>query len=324
LTSKIFDRSLLTLLPLSRRKHELTISAVRDLVPVPETSISKKFNDVSLRIIVAKEKKAAVIFMMGAHVIRAGVQRYIIDLMERGFISCIAMNGAGVIHDYEFSLVGGTTESVAKYISSGQFGLWQETGKINDIINAGYKNDPSIGLGESVGQAILAGRFPYKDSSLLAAAARLNIPVTVHVGIGYDIIHQHPNCSGAATGQLSYNDFLKFSALLQNLEDGVVMNFGSAVMAPEVFLKGLSMARNVAWQKGRHIRRFCTLVCDIREIEGETSVEPTKSDPTYYFRPWKTMLVRTVQDGGESFYVRGPHSETVPALWSAIGEAERS
>ena len=177
-------------------------------------------------------------------------------------------------------------------------------------------------MGEAVGEGILKGNFPYKDISLLAAGSRLKIPVTVHVGIGYDIIHEHPNCDGAATGKTSYTDFLYFSKIVEKLEGGVVMNFGSAVMAPEVYLKALSMARNVAHQQGKTIKRFTTLVCDLHDLPEDFSVEPDKNDPAYYFRPWKTMLVRTVADGGESFYVQGRHLETIPALWMTINEEE--
>ena len=148
-----------------------------------------------------------------------------------------AMNGSVMIHDFEFALIGATTESVARYIKEGQFGLWHETGRINDIINQGYKK--GMGMGEIVGEAILNGDFPHKNISLLAAGYRLKMPVTVHVGIGYDIIHEHPNCDGAATGESSYRDFLSFAKVVQNLEGGVVMNFGSAVMAPEVYFKAV-------------------------------------------------------------------------------------
>jgi len=259
--------------------------------------------------------------MMGGHVIRAGVQRYLIDLMRRGFISCIAMNGAGMIHDFEFALIGATTESVSKYINEGQFGLWKETGRINDIINKGY-ND-GLGMGEAVGQAIYDENFPFKDISLLASAYLLKIPVTVHVGIGCDIIHEHPNCDGAATGATSYKDFLYFAKIVENLEGGIVMNFGSAVMAPEVFLKALSMARNIAHQQGEIIKHFSTLVCDLHELSDDYSKEPPKNSSAYYFRPFKTMLVRTVADGGESFYIKGNHSDTIPSLWTAINDEEK-
>jgi hypothetical protein len=276
---------------------------------------------VAQRIAVARRKGAAVIFMMGAHVLRSGVQRYIIDLMERGFISCIAMNGAGVIHDYEFALRGETTERVARYITDGQFGLWEETGRINDIINDAYRN--GVGMGEAVGRAIEEGEFPHKGISILAAGYRLRIPMTVHVSIGYDIIHEHPNCDGAATGATSYRDFLRFARVVEDLENGVLVSLGSATMAPEVFLKCLSMARNVARQDGRGIRHFTTLVCDLYELPEDFSREADKDTPAYYFRPWKTLLVRTVADGGKSFYVRGEHCRTVPAIWSAVSACDR-
>lgn len=318
-----FDRGSLEILPLSERKHDLHIGVVQEIVAVPTQTIPPGIHKVAQRMVFAKINGNSIISMMGAHVLRAGVQRYLIDLMERGYISCLAMNGGGMIHDFEFSLIGATTESVARYIADGQFGLWRETGYINDIINETYAHTPECGLGEALGKAILEGDFPYKETSVFAAAARLDIPATVHVGLGYDIIHEHPNCQGAATGQLSYNDFLKFAAMVQNLENGVIMNFGSAVMAPEVYLKALAMARNLARQDGKTIKKICTLVCDLQELSGDLSEEPPKTSSSYFYRPWKTMLVRTVKDGGESFYVRGDHAQTIPALWTAVGEAEK-
>jgi hypothetical protein len=273
--------------------------------------------EVARRMAAARKTGRAVVMIMGGHVIRSGVQRYIIDMLERGYLSGIAMNGSVMIHDFEFSLIGATTESVARYIREGQFGLWQETGRINDIVNRAYKAGDA-GMGGAVGREIADGDFPYKDVSVLASCHRLGIPATVHVGIGYDIIHEHPNFDGAAAGATSYRDFLTFTALLDRLEGGVVMNFGSAVMAPEVFLKALSMARNVAHAEGREIRHFTTLVCDLHALPDDVSAEPGRDEPAYYFRPWKTMLVRTVADGGESFYVRGRHAETIPALWTAL------
>jgi hypothetical protein len=311
-----FHRERLNIKPLEERTHDLDISAIRVLEKIgkPYSSIAKVAN----RIQKAKTNGSAVILMMGGHVIRSGVQQYIIDMMEKGYLSCIAMNGAGMIHDFEFALIGATTESVAKYIQEGQFGLWKETGRINDIINDAYRHD--LGMGEAIGKALAEGEFPYKDISVLAAGYSLQIPITVHVGIGYDIIHEHPNCDGAATGATSYKDFLRFAKIVENLEGGVVMNFGSAVMAPEIFLKALSMARNIAHQENRVIQHFTTLVCDLHPLPQNFSQEPFKGDPSYYFRPWKTMLVRTVADGGESFYVQGRHSETIPALWSYLSE----
>lgn len=317
ITMTSFDRARLMLKPLFERKHDLDLSSIRPLQPVPvfpETNM----HHVAADIIKARQKGASVILFLGGHVIRAGVQRYLIDLMERGVVSCLAMNGACVIHDYEFALIGATTESVAKYISEGQFGLWQETGRINDIINTAYAGNPGAGMGAAVGEHILNSSMPYRDISILAAASRLGIPATVHVGIGYDIIHEHPNFDGAATGALSYNDFLSLASSIARLEHGVVMNFGSAVMAPEVYLKALSMARNIAFQEGREICHFTSLVCDLAPLPEDVSSEPAKSDHSYYFRPLKTMLIRTVADGGKSYYVKGDHAETIPSLWSHL------
>ena len=175
-----------------------------------------------------------------------------------------------------------------------------------------------MGLGYAVGRVIQEERFPYHEISLLAAGYRLGIPITAHVGIGYDIVHELPNCDGAAYGATSYSDFLQFAGIMESLENGVIMNFGSAVMAPEIFLKALSMARNSARLKNRTINGFTTLVCDLVPLPSNYREEPTRDNPAYYFRPWKTMLVRTVADGGESYYVRGPHSETIPQLWDAL------
>ena len=316
----LFDRTSLSIRPLSDREHDLDISIIKDLNLEGGSEVDVKFRSIAEKIVNAKKNDSSIILMLGGHVIRAGVQKYIIDMMENGLVSCLALNGACMIHDYELSLIGATTESVAKYIKEGQFGLWKETGQINDHINWGYAK--GLGMGEAVGQAISEGDFPYKDTSLLAAGYRLNIPVTVHVGLGYDIIHEHPNCDGAATGATSYRDFLYFAKVVENMEDGVVMNFGSAVMAPEVFLKALSMARNVAHGNGRYIDHFTTLVCDLRDIPENFHDGPHKKNPAYYFRPWKTLLVRTVADGGQSYYIKGDHANTVPALWRALTKHE--
>ncbi len=316
--NQLFDRTNLKLKSLAYRKHDLDISIIAPLDLNSNFKLNKNLKKVARRIVKAKKKRASIIWMIGGHVIRSGVQRFLIDLMEQGYISCLAMNGAGIIHDYEFALIGATTESVARYIKEGQFGLWKETGEINNIINRGNKR--RLGIGEAVGEAIYKGIFAYKEFSLLSAGYRLKIPVTVHVGIGYDIIHEHPNCDGAATGAASYRDFLLFTKVVENLEKGVVMNFGSAVMAPEVFLKALSMARNVAHQKRKKIKHFTSVVCDLYNLPSNFNKEPNKHEPGYYFRPWKTMLVRTVADKGEGFYIKGPHADIIPAIWKAINE----
>lgn len=309
-----FDRSQLIMKPLAERVHDLTLDVFLPLSSPVEFS-HPSLPVIGQRMVAARSRGAANILMMGAHVLRAGVQRHLIDLMDRGLISLIAMNGAGPIHDWEFALIGASTESVAKYVRTGEFGLWSETGRMNDAIAAGVRD--GLGFGESIGKAIHDGPFPHKDCSLLAAAYRRGIPVTVHIGIGYDIIHEHPNANGAALGQASYTDFLIFVEQIRNLEGGVVLNFGTAVMGPEVYLKALAMARNVAHQHGKSIAKFTTAVFDLIPLDDDYHRQAPKTDPRYYYRPWKTILVRTVADGGESFYIQGDHRQTVPALLQA-------
>jgi hypothetical protein len=315
---KTFDRRQLLIKPLSERKHDMSLDYILKLdEPAPEFS-HPQLAGVAQRLMAARNRGAARILMMGAHVIKAGASRYVIDLIERGDITHVAMNGAGAIHDYELARIGASTESVARYIRSGEFGLWRETGDLNEIIREA--SDLSLGLGENVGRRIEESGFPHKDVSIFAAAYRCSVPATVHVGIGYDIIHEHPNCDGRALGAASYRDFLIFAAAVERLEGGVLLSFGSAVMAPEVYLKALAMSRNVAHQQGRTIRDFATAVFDLLPIDGDIHSELPKSDPGYYFRPHKTILVRTVADGGASFYFRGDHRATVPALRRAILE----
>jgi hypothetical protein len=314
-----FDRSKLRLQPLANRQHDLTLDIVRALdTPVAFSHASIPL--IGQRLRAAKERGAARIVMMGAHVLRAGTQLHLIDLMERGLVSLIAMNGAGPIHDWEFALIGASTESVARYVSTGEFGLWEETGRMNDALTKGVKE--GRGLGESIGKAIAEGFFPYKHISVLAAAYRLKVPVTVHIGIGYDIIHEHPNADGAVLGRASYTDFLVFAEHIRKLEGGIVLNFGTAVMGPEVYLKALAMARNVAHQQGERIAQFTTAVFDLIPLGDDYHTQAPKTDPRYYYRPWKTILVRTVADGGESFYVQGDHKDTVPAVWKAAVQSQ--
>ena len=310
-----FDRTRLEIKPLAQRQHDLDLSALLPLDAPPPAFAHPALAVLSRRLVEARRDGGARIVLMGAHVLRAGVSRYLIEMMRRGLLTQLAMNGAGPIHDWELALIGATTESVARYIRTGEFGLWRETGQMNDAIVAGAR--AGLGLGEAIGRAILDGPFPHKDVSVLAQAVRLGVPVTVHVGIGYDIIHEHPNCDGAALGQTSYQDFLIFTEGVRRLEGGVLLSLGSAVMGPEVYLKALAMARNVARQEGREIRRFTTGVFDLIALDDDYHAQAPRSDPRYYYRPWKTILVRTVADGGESFYVQGDHRVTVPALYHA-------
>ena len=311
-----FDRSRLLLQPLAQRQHDLTLSEFLKLDDEVPPFESEELEAVADRVASAHRSGGQVILMMGAHLIRSGASRHIIDLLERGIITHLGMNGACVIHDFELALIGATTESVARYIRTGEFGLWEETGRINEAIKRGAEE--GMGLGEAVGRMIEEGHFPHCEISVLAAAYRLHIPATVHVGIGYDIIHQHPNCDGAALGATSYLDFLTLAHTISQLQGGVLLNFGTAVMGPEVYLKALAMARNVAHQEGRNINSFATAVFDLQSLGPAYHTVPPKSDPHYYFRPLKTILVRTVRDGGESFYIRGHHRVTFPHLYRQV------
>ena len=313
---KRFDRSRLLVKPLAERNHDLHLDHWLCLDEAPLDYSHPELPEVARWAVDARKAGAACILMMGGHLLRAGVNRQIIDLMERGFISHIAVNGAGVIHDFELALIGATTESVAHYIRTGEFGLWRETSELNDWIREAASLD--LGLGENIGRRIAESAYPHKDLSVLAAGYRLSTPVSVHVGIGYDILHEHPNCDGAALGQTSYHDFLVYARAVERLEEGLLLSFGSAVMAPEVYLKALAMARNVAHQEGRRIENFTTAVFDMVPIRGDIHEELPKTDPGYYFRPHKTILLRTVADGGRSFYFCGDHRATFPALRRAI------
>ncbi len=312
-----FDRSRLRLRPLSERVHDMDVSAVMELDAITAPVEDERLDIVAARMVAARARGSQVMVAIGAHVLRAGVQRFLIDLIERGVITHLAGNGAVAIHDLELSLVGGTLESVARYISEGQFGLWQETGRLNDL--ARVAAEEGIGFGEAVGREISTGDYPHKEISVLAAAYRAGVPATLHVGIGYDIVHEHPNCDGAALGAASYHDFLVFARSAEGLEGGAYLCFGTAVMGPEVYLKALAMARNVAHQEGRRITDITTAVFDLKALPKEGDrLQPPKSNPDYYFRPWKTILVRTVADGGESFYFQLDHAVSVPALWRRV------
>jgi len=311
-----FDRSRLKLQPLACRTHDVDRSCLVFPDSPREPFFHEALPELAQRIVEAASARSAVIFCCGAHVLRKGNSPLLVDLMERGLISHVALNGAGAIHDFEMALIGATCESVARYVSTGEFGLWEETGRINEAAAAARRD--GIGLGEAIGRTIETEQFPYRQTSVLAAGYRLRVPVTVHVAIGQDIIHEHPNFDPAATGAATYADFLVYAQSISHLEGGVFLNIGSAVMGPEVYLKALTMARNVAKQEGRSIRHFTTAVFDLVPLAGDLRAEAPKNDPRYYFRPYKTILVRTVADGGMSFYVQGDHRQTVPALYDQI------
>ena len=319
----VFDRTRIRLEDLHSRGHDLTVSQVRQLAAPTESYSGDRWPALIDALVTARRNNRPVILMMGAHPIKLGLSRFLIDLMRQGAVTHVAVNGAAVIHDYELALGGGTSEDVARWIRQGQFGLWQQTGQLNEIISSAAARRE--GLAEGVGRYIEQLELPFRELSLAAQAYRLKIPMTCHVGIGSDIIHAHANCDGAALGQTSYQDFLIFAEAIRHLEGGVYLNVGTAVTGPEVYLKALSMARNLARQEGHSISRFTTAVFDLIPLPNEYQAgPPAKDHPMYYYRPWKTILVRTVADGGQSYYFCGDHQQTIPSLWAEVTKLLKS
>lgn len=312
-----FDRSRIRLESLQLRGSDLRAEHCLPLAPPAAPYDHVEFPQLVQSIRRARDQNRPVVLMMGAHPIKLGLSRFLIDLVNSGYITHLAMNGAALVHDFELALCGETSEDVARWIAVGQFGLWRETSRLNDVIaQAGAEQQ---GLATAVGQAIEAQQFTYRSLSLVAAAVRHGIPATCHVTIGADILHAMPNCDAAAVGVTSYQDFLSFADSVERLQDGVYLNLGSAVTGPEVFLKALSMARNVARQHGQTIQGFTTAVFDLVPLpDSFREGPPDKQHPLYYFRPWKTLLCRTVAGGGSSYYFCGDHRVTVPTLWSAL------
>lgn len=313
----LFDRAALDLHPLAERGHDLRAEHCQPLNTPVEPFAAPGFQELVKQIIAARASGRPVILFMGGHPIKLGLSRYLVDLIERRVITHLAANGAGIIHDFELALVGGTSEDVSKWIKVGQFGLWRETSRLNELIAEAARRGE--GLGEAVGRTIVEQEFPQRVLSVAAAGWRTGTPVTCHVTIGGDIIHALPNCDGRALGQASYTDFLIFARTIQDLDGGVFLNVGSAVTGPEVYLKALSMARNVARQRGTTIGHFTSAVFDLVSLPEDWSKgTAAKTESLYYYRPWKTILIRTVQDGGRSFYFCGDHRRTIPALWQAL------
>jgi len=263
------------------------ILAGKDILKISECTVN------------AVKSKKMVILGMGAHPIKVGLNPVIIDLMEKGVIKAIAMNGAGIIHDFELAMAGHTSEDVGDRLDDGRFGMAEETGRLlNEAIKIGADNEE--GMGEAIGGMLLRKKYTYNHFSILAKAHELNIPVTVHVAVGTDTIHFHPKADGAAIGKTSHIDFRIFSRLISNLEGGVFINLGSAVIIPEVFLKAITLVRNL----GFSVKDFTTVVMDF--IKN--------------YRPVTNVLNRPTQDGGQGFSLIGHHEIMFPLLAAAIIE----
>lgn len=250
-------------------------------------------------IVTARKKNKQVILAMGDSVIKVGLSPLVIELMEEKIITAIAMQGAGVIHDTEIALIGETSEDVAVTIRDGSFGMAEETGSIlNDAIKSGVAEN--LGLGEAAGKAINEISPPFKDLSITYNAYRLGVPLTVHVAYGTDIIHMHPKADGAAIGKATEIDFRKFTSLVTMLEEGVIINIGSAVILPEVFLKALSVARNI----GYDVKNFTAINMDMIQ----------------HYRPLKNVVERPTKTGGQGFAITGHHEIMFPLLTAFILE----
>lgn len=266
---------------------------------LPDILAAADFKAVVAAIRAARDSGHGVIWGLGAHVIKTGLSTVIIDLMERGFVSAIATNGAGVIHDFELALSGSTSEDVDEALGPGRFGMAEETGReLNSAINQGVA--AGMGLAQSVVSHLHHGQPPHANISILASAGRLEIPVTAHVGMGTDIIHMHKDASGAAIGEGSLRDFRYFVSNVARLEHGVYLNCGSAVVLPEVFLKAVALARNT----GRSLAGLTTVNLDfIRHYRAQTNV-----------------VSRPVAGIGKGYSLVGHHEIMIPLLAAALIE----
>ena len=306
----------------ARERHNLVRIdnlAVPGVTAVPSWH-PEGFEELVRRLKLARENQREILFSMGAHVIKCGLSRYVIALMKAGYITHIAGNGACSIHDFELACLGGTSEHVPTAIEDGSFGMWEETGRwMNEAIQAGAAQ--GLGYGESLGKYMEENpdRFPYREDSIWYNAYKLDIPATNHIALGTDIIHQHPSCSFEAIGKASGVDFHKYCYTVAHLEDGVYMNFGSGVIGPEVFLKALSISRNLHYPTF-HITTANFDLIDLGDFRKPIGYE----NPQYYYRPRKNIVNRPVSRGGWGWHFQGDHQETIPNLWQALcGEEEK-
>ena len=266
---------------------------------LPKILAARDLKEIVHKIADCHRKNRTVVLGMGAHPIKVGLSPLIIDFMERGIIDAIALNGAGVIHDFELAYMGETSEDVAAALKDGSFGMGEETGSfINQAISDGSKNN--LGIGAAVGLAINQHRLAHRKLSILATAARLGIPVTSHIAIGTDIIHMHPKADGKALGDGSLRDFRTLTSVVATLNRGIYLNFGSAVILPEVFLKALSLARNL----GHPIGNLTTVNLDFLQ----------------HYRPLTNVVNRPTMHGGKGYNLTGHMEIMVPLLFAAVLE----
>jgi hypothetical protein len=288
----------------SRQDAGGTIKAFLD--SLPRILAGEDFRGVTDEVARARAKKRAILWGVGGHVIKVGLAPVLIDLMRRGYVSGIAMNGAALVHDFEIALVGNTSEDVEAGLGAGEFGMAEETGLyLNEIAVGAARSD--IGMGEAAGKLLVNPRLGAKhlDASLLAAAYRARVPVTVHLAIGTDIPHMHPSVDGAALGAATHHDFRLFCALVKRMQPGgVYLNWGSAVVLPEVFLKAVSVARNL----GAKLAPITTANFDFIQ----------------HYRPQQNVVKRpTLGKGSKGYALTGHHEILLPLLAAALMEARR-
>jgi deoxyhypusine synthase len=270
------------------------------LEALPDTLAAKDLRDLANAIASARRNRRTVLLMMGAHPLKVGLGRLICALILDGTLSAIATNGAAIIHDFELAFAGRTSEDVAAELADGSFGMVEETGA---FLNGAVKKaeEEGAGLGEVVGREIMRARLKYRDASIFAAAHAAGIPATVHVTLGADIIHMHPRADGAAIGAASFADFHRLTAVVAGLSRGAVLNLGSAVVMPEVFLKALNLARNL----GNKVERFTAADMDF----------------VRHYRPRMNVVERPTMGGGRGIMLTGHHELMFPLLVAAIREA---
>jgi hypothetical protein len=282
------------------RPHRPGSGFGRWLESLPSVLAAADFRAVVAAIVAARAGGRGILWGFGAHVVKTGLSPVLIDLMERGFVSALATNGAGLIHDFEIALSGGTSEDVDESLGTGRFGMAEETGRLlNGAINDGVT--AGLGVGQAVGRWLCERHPQHEPSSVAAAACRLGIPLTVHIAIGTDIIHMHPAASGAALGEGSLRDFRYFASNVSRLEQGVYLNCGSAVILPEVFLKAVSLARN----KGCRLDGLTTVTLDFARL----------------YRPQVNVVTRPTAGIGRGYYLVGHHELLIPLLAAALVES---
>lgn len=297
--------------PLKQRKSQVAADIVAApwqtggslgefLKSLPWALAAAELREIAQRIAVAVQAQRPVVLGMGAHPLKVGLSPLIIDLLERGILSAVAMNGACIIHDFELAYQGETSEDVAETLGDGSFGMARETGEfLNTAIRVGTAQ-AGVGIGRAVGEQIRAAGLPYAHLSVLAACARLGVPACVHVAVGTDTIHMHPQADGAAIGEGSLRDFRLLTSVVAQLEGGVFINLGSAVIIPEVFLKALSLARNL----GHVVNAFTTVDLDF----------------VRHYRPTTNVVTRPTLQGGRGFHLTGHHEIMFPLLCAAVLE----